>query len=85
MITTFILQILYTFLTFMVGLIPTSFTIPQPWFDGLNLVWGYMNSFSFILPVGTLLTVLGLAIGFHLLIFFIRLVSWVLKKIPFIN
>jgi len=85
MISTFLLIIISTFLGLLVNLVPSLPAFPQSWVDAINLVWGYINVFSFIAPVGTLVTVLGLALAFHGIIFLVHLLSWVMKKLPFVN
>jgi len=64
MITGFLMQLLYGFLAFFVGLLPTT-AFPSEIITALQTVWYYMNSVSFLLPVSTILTVLGLAMIFH--------------------
>jgi len=65
MIVGFILSLLYTMLAFFVGLLPTI-AVPTGWTDALSLIWGYLNSFAFLFPVSTLVSVLGVAVAFHL-------------------
>lgn len=65
MIIGYILSILYTILAFFVGILPTT-SVPTGWLDALALIWGYLNSFTFLFPVSTLVSVLGVAVAFHL-------------------
>lgn len=65
MITGFLLQILYTVVAFFVAVLPII-AMPTGWTDALTLIWSYLNSFSFLFPVGTLVSVLGFAVAFHL-------------------
>jgi len=64
MITGFLLSIMYGFLSFMVGLLPTT-SLPTGITDAITLIWGYINAWSYIFPVGTLLSALGIAFAFH--------------------
>jgi len=82
MITTFFLLLGYQFLNFLVGLLPVSAGVPTEWVEGVNTVWGYINSFSFIVPVSTLLSVLTLALIFHGSIFAYHALMWIIRKIP---
>jgi len=65
MITGFFLQIFLTLIMFFVGLLPVV-AFPSQITSAIATVWGAVNAFSFIFPVGTLLTVLGIAMTFHL-------------------
>jgi len=72
MITGFILQIFYAVLAFFIGLLPST-PFPQALANAFSLVWGLINSVSFLLPVSTLVTVLGIAMVFHAAILLWRL------------
>lgn len=65
MITGFFLNIGLTLITYFVNLLPVR-PFPTEIAGAITAIVGYMNAFSFIFPVGTLLTVLGLALTFHL-------------------
>lgn len=43
---------------------------------------GYISSFGGILPIGTLLTVLGLVIGVETAIFTYKLIMWIIRRFP---
>jgi len=81
MITGFILTIIYYFIAFLVGLLPLGSDFPASWVVAVNQIWGYINAFSFIVPVSTLVYVLGIAISFHLFIFAWKVIHWVLSLI----
>lgn len=76
MITGFFLQIFYGFLSFFVALLPTT-GFPVDISSAIATVWGYVNALSFLLPVTTLLTVLGLAMTFHGAVLLWRLIHMV--------
>lgn len=67
MITGFFLNILYSFIVFFINLLPVV-GLPSDWATAFVLVWSYLMSFSFLFPVSTLITVLGYAFGFHLIL-----------------
>lgn len=46
---------------------------------------GYITAFDSFIPVGTLLTILGLFVIYETSYFSYKLVMWVIKKIPSIN
>lgn len=64
MITGFFLSVGLAVLQFFVGLLPVS-AFPSSITAAIQTVWYYINAVSFLLPVDTLLTVLGLAMLFH--------------------
>jgi len=68
MITGFFIGIITTVVSFFVSLLPI-YPIPTQWFDAINFIWGLVNSLNFLLPVSTLLTVLGIAMTIHVTIF----------------
>jgi len=65
MIIGFFLQIGLTFLTFILGLLPVI-PVPVALVNSFTLLWGYVTALSWLLPVSTLLTVLAIAITFHI-------------------
>lgn len=81
MIPGFFLNLLYYFLSFMISILPVGGTLPQSWVSSLLLMWGYAQSFSYVIPISTLLTVLSLAMTFHISIFAFRLVKWLVHLI----
>lgn len=76
MIVGFFLNIGYTIANFFVSLLPTV-DFPSEISGALATVWGYVNEFSFIFPVGTLLTILGLAMAFHVAVMLWNLIHMV--------
>lgn len=77
MITGFFLEIVYQFINFLIGLLPLGESIPQTWINGVYTIWSYINSFSFIVPVNTLVSVLAIAVTFHLFIFAWKGLHWI--------
>jgi len=65
MITGFFLQIFYALVSFFIGLLPVI-AMPASWTSALSLVWTYLNQYSFLFPVTTLVSVLSFAVVFHL-------------------
>jgi len=68
MITGFFLQVLTTLITFFVMILPVI-AVPQGWLDAISLVWGYINAMSFLLPISTLLQILGLVVVIEVFLF----------------
>jgi len=80
MITGFFLSLVLAFASFFVGLLPTI-AFPTPLGDAIVLFWGYLNLFSMVIPVATILQILVLYfsyIGFYLLW---QAFHWVLRRI----
>jgi len=82
MIATVLLNFLYSFLGVILGLIPVTVQVPSQWISAINTIWGYINAFSFILPVQTLLSVLAIAIAWHIGVFLFHMMTWIIRKIP---
>jgi len=68
MIIAFFVKIITAILGFFIGLLPVI-NIPTGWTDAITLIWGYMNAMSFLLPIQTLLTILGLVMTVEVVIF----------------
>lgn len=69
----------------MLGILPDGGTIPTQFVTAVHTIWNDINAFSFIVPVGTLLWCLGIAMSFHLAIMLFKLFHWIITKIPFIG
>jgi len=76
MIIGFALSLIYQFVAFLVGLLPTGGVLSSDWVSAVYAIWGYVNVFSFIVPVGMLVTCLGIAMAFHGFIFAWKGVHW---------
>jgi phosphate/sulfate permease len=46
---------------------------------------GYLSSVSYFAPVSTLLTIVGLFIGIEIVILVIKIINWIIRKIPTIS
>jgi len=68
MIIGFFLTILVAVLTFFLSILPVI-PIPQGWLDAVTLIWGYINSMSFLLPIATLLQILSMVIVIEVAVF----------------
>lgn len=81
MITSFLLSVLFGFISFLVGLLPLGGSIPVTWTAGVYAIWGYVNAFSFIVPVNILVASLAVAMAFHLFVFAWKVIHWVVSMI----
>lgn len=84
MITSFFLQILFYFVNFLVGFLPSG-NLPSGFSDSLIYFWNLINSFSYILAVDTLLQGMLVVGAFELAILAFHFIEWLLKKIPFLH
>jgi len=85
MITGFLLSLPAYLLQAVFTLLPAGAPAAPEWVSSVYLIWSYINSFSFIVPVNTLVFCLGIAIVFHLSIFGFKAIHWIITKIPFIG
>lgn len=53
--------------------------------SSLTTASGYLHSINAILPVDTMLTILGISLSFESGYLFYKIIMWVIKKIPTIN
>jgi len=85
MIVGFLLSLPAYLLMVVFALFPSGAPASPEWVASVYLIWAYINSFSFIVPVSTLLSCLGIAMVFHLSIFLYHALYWLIKKIPGMN
>lgn len=85
MITAFILNIPAHLLSAAISLLPAGQPIPTDWIAAIYTTWSYINAFSFIVPVQTLLVCTGVAISVELALLGFKFFHWVITKIPFVG
>jgi len=85
MITEFILTIPYYILNALISIIPTGAGIPSEFVSAVHSIWGYMESFAFIVPISTLLWCLTITLTFEAGVFVFQAFNWLLKKLPNMN
>jgi len=76
MIIGFLIQLAYSFVAFLVGLLPSGVSLPSDWVAGVYTIWSYINAFSFIVPVNVLVSCLAIAMSFHLFVFAWKGIHW---------
>ena len=87
MITNILLNLLYyaiILLTSPLRLLPDA-TIPAEITGAVNSAKGYLGAIDFIVPVNTLIAVIGAFFVVEFAIFSYKIIMWVIKKIPGIN
>jgi len=80
MIIGFFLSLFYTFISFIVGLLPTS-AFPSEISSAITTFWSYVNLFSMVVPVQTIITVLGLSFTYLATLLVWDAFHWVLRRI----
>jgi len=80
MITGFFIQIIAAVVLFALAILPTG-DLPSGITDALVLIWSYINMFSFLFPVDTLLSVLLLAFLYHGILLLFDMALWVIGLI----
>jgi len=69
----------------LIALLPVGQPIPADWVAAVYSAWGYVNAFSFIVPVQTLLTCVGIAVSVEIAVLGFKFFHWIITKIPFIG
>jgi len=82
MITGAIINIFYSVIAFLIGILPTGdLGIPQAFIDGLNLIIGYIEAWDWLLPVGELLSAFVTVISFYGVLVLVKSVLWIIRTI----
>jgi len=82
MIITFILNAIYALLSFFVGLLPASSALNGGFASSLSTMIGQANQWTYVFPVGTLFTVLGVVLVFEGIVLAWRLIKVVINILP---
>jgi len=81
MISTFFLTIFYGLVSLLVSFLPTG-VLPTQISTAFAYFWGVANSFSYVIPMDTLLKVVVLAIAFDGILLIWWFINWIIRKIP---
>jgi hypothetical protein len=82
MITGAIINIFYSVIAFLIGILPTGdLGIPQAFIDGLNLIVQYVYAWDWLLPVGDLLAAFVTVVGFYAILMLVKTVLWIIRTI----
>lgn len=85
MIFTIPITIIFFLISGLINLLPVSSGLPVAISQGFQYVFGFLYAFDFIMPVSSLILVLGLSLGFELAIQIWHGVHWILRKIPILH
>jgi hypothetical protein len=86
MFVTFFLNLAYEIVTAFLNLFPiaeTSFLTNIS--NAVSTASGYLSAIDYFAPVSTLLTIVGLFIGIEIIILLIKIINWIIRKIPTIS
>jgi len=85
MITEFFLNLPYFFLSWLIGLFPSSNGFPPEVHTAAAALGGYLGILDPLVPIATLATVVSLMFLVEVSIFGFKSLKWVLSHIPFIG
>jgi len=81
MITTFLLYIALSFVNFIIGFLPVGH-LPTAITTAFAYFMGVVNSFSFVVPVDTLLQAAAVILVFDGAMVGWYFINWIIRKIP---
>jgi hypothetical protein len=84
MLATFLLNLVYSISVGFLNLFP-DVSLSDSVSSAVNTASGYISALSIILPVSTLIAIVGLVLTIEGVILVIKIVNWFIRKIPTIN
>lgn len=84
MITNLILNAIFAPLNYLISFLPVA-NLGQTFDATLTAVSGYTAALNAILPMSTILTLVGIFVGFEVAYTAYKVIYWVIKKIPTIS
>jgi len=84
MLATFLLDLVYSIVTGFLNFFP-SVSISDSVSSAVATASTYISALDIILPVATLLTIMGLFLTIEGIILLIKIINWFIRKIPSIN
>jgi len=87
MIIDLFLNVVYAFILAITSpfLLLDDVTLPASWIASVTTAGGYAISLNTIIPVTTLLIVVGVFLAYESIYFGMKLINWVIRKIPTIS
>jgi len=79
MILTFLITLFNTFVLTIISLLPLSNGLPATVQNVITSFWTSLTNWSFMLPIDQIFIVLGIAIGFHAIIFLFNTVMFLIR------
>lgn len=84
MLTTFLLNLVYSVSAWFLNLFP-DVSLSDSVSSSITTASTYISALNIILPVATLITILGLVLTIEGAILLIKIINWFIRKIPTIN
>jgi len=84
MIVTFFLSILYFLVNSLLGFLPTGH-LPSSFTSAFAYFVGLVNAYSYVIPIGTLLSAGLVVLTFDGALMLWYLINWIIRKIPGMN
>jgi len=81
MITSFFLSVFYGFINLIVGFLPTG-SLPVGITTAFAYFMGVVNSFSYVVPIDTLLQAALVILAFDGALILWHFINWIIRKIP---
>jgi len=85
MIADLFLNVIYWFVSGIIGWFGNSTGFPPGAFSAVSTMGGYLDTLSPIVPVGTLLITVTLASSIEIGIWFFKTFKWIISHLPFIG
>jgi len=82
---TFILNVIFNFLQFIINLFPTGTGFPTAFHTAATTAGGYLKMIDGLVPLSTLKTVLLLVFSVEIIIFTFKTLKWLMSHIPYIG
>jgi len=84
MLVNFILNIVYSVINGFIGLFPTA-SLNDDIINSINTASGYLSGLNIVLPITTILSIVGLFLTIETILITIKIINWFIRKIPTIN
>lgn len=85
MITSALLLAVYWLVYGLIFLLPTGGVFPADFLSSLNMIWNAISLFSLVVPINTLLTILGLSMLWHAFVWAWNTMLWILSIVRGVN
>lgn len=82
MITKFLISLPAFLLQALVSLLPAGEPVRPEWVTSVHTIWTSVQQYAFIVPEDTLLTMLKIALVYHIAVAGVFAFNWLLKKVP---
>ena len=84
MLATFLLNIIYSVVVGFIGIFP-DVSLSDSVASSIATASTYISGLNIVLPVGTLISIVGLVLAIESVMLLIKIINWFIRKIPTIN